>query len=196
MKLKLITLCAVLSLSILTGCDVLKQQAAGLYNITQCKYEYNSISNLSVSGMNLSNGISLLNMPKILALFSGQSSSIPLNFTLNLGVSNPNATAAIMNGMQYIISIDGIQFTTGAVEQSLSVPAGGKQTLPLNIGFDIASMMKGESKGAVTNIVKNFLGIGSEKSKVSVQIKPTFLIGNQRIAAPMYIPVDFSFGGK
>ncbi|GAB6013112.1 LEA type 2 family protein [Viscerimonas tarda] len=181
---------------LLTGCDVVKQEAVGLYNMTQCKYEYNSISNLSVSGMNLSSGISALNMTKILALFSGQSSSIPLNFTLNLGVSNPNTSAALMQGLQYIVSIDGIQFTTGSVEQSLNVPAGGQQVLPLSIGFDLASMMKGDSKNAVTNIAKNFLGIGSEKSKVSVQIKPTFLIGNQRIAAPMYIPVDFSFGGK
>jgi LEA14-like dessication related protein len=194
MKLKLFTLSA--AMFILTGCDVLKQEAAGLYNMTQCKYEYNSISNLSISGMNLSNGISMLNMPKILALFSGQTSSIPLNFTLNLGVSNPNTSAALMHGLQYIVSIDGIRFTTGSVQQELNVPAGGKQTLPLNIGFDLASMMKGDSKNAVTNIVKNFVGIGSEKSKVSVQIKPTFLIGGQRIAAPMYIPIDFSFGGK
>jgi LEA14-like dessication related protein len=194
MKLKLFTLSV--AMFILTGCDVLKQEAAGLYNMTQCKYEYNSISNLSISGMNLSNGMSMLNMPKILALFSGQTSSIPLNFTLNLGVSNPNTSAALMHGLQYIVSIDGIRFTTGSVQQELNVPAGGKQTLPLNIGFDLASMMKGDSKNAVTNIVKNFVGIGSEKSKVSVQIKPTFLIGGQRIAAPMYIPIDFSFGGK
>ncbi|MDR1810811.1 MAG: hypothetical protein LBR34_10515 [Prevotella sp.] len=194
MKLKLFSLCA--AMSILTGCDVLKQEAAGLYNMTQCKYEYNSISNLSLSGMNLSSGISALNMTKILALFSGQSSSIPLSFTLNLGVSNPNTTAALMHGLDYIVNIDGVQFTTGSVAQELNVPAGGRQTLPLSIGFDLASMMTGDSKSAVTNIVKNFLGIGSQKSNVSVQIKPSFLIGNQRIAAPMYIPVDFSFGGK
>jgi LEA14-like dessication related protein len=194
MKLKLLSLCT--AMFILAGCDTLKQEAAGLYNMTQCKYEYNSISNLSLSGMNLSNGISALNLTKIMALFSGSSSSIPLNFTLNLGVSNPNTTAALMHGLDYIVNIDGIQFTTGSVQQELSVPAGGKQTLPLSIGFDLASMMKGDSKNAVTNIVKNFLGIGSEKSNVSVQIKPSFLIGSQRIASPMYIPVDFSFGGK
>ena len=180
---------------ILSGCDVSKE-VAGAYNMTQCKYEYNSISNLTVSGMNLSSGLSATNVLKLTSILSGQASSIPMDFTLNLNVKNPNQTAAAMHGMQYIISIDDIQFTTGSVNQSMNIAAGGTQTLPLTIGVDIASLMKNNSKSAVENIAKNFLGIGSSKSKVTVQLKPTFLLGNTPITSPVYIPVSFSFGGK
>lgn len=181
---------------VLTGCDTIKKEMVGVYNLTQCKYEYNSISNLTVSGMNLSNGISATYIPKLTSIFTGQSQSIPLNFTLNLNVTNPGQSAAIMRGLQYIISVDNIQFTSGSVTQSLNVPAGGKQVLPLTIGFDLATLMKGESKSSVEKIAKNFIGLGNEKSNVSVQIKPTFLVGNQTIASPAYIPINFSFGGK
>ena len=178
------------------GCDVAKQQATGMYNMVKCDYSYNSISNLSVAGINASNGLSLLNIPKITSLLTGSASSIPMDFTLNLNVKNPNEGNALLNGMDYIISIDDVKFTTGTINQSLNIAGGQTQVLPLTIGVDLATLMKGESKSAVTEIAKNFLGIGSKQSKVSVQLRPTFKVGESRIASPIYIPVSFSFGGK
>lgn len=191
-KTILLLLAVALSFS---GCSV-TNELAGAYNMTQCKYSYNSISNLTVSGMNLSSGISALNAVKLTSLLTGNSSSIPLNFTLNMNVNNPNQTSALLHGLQYVISIDDVQFTTGTVNQSLNIAAGATQTLPLTIGVDLASLMKNNSKDAVVNIAKNFVGIGSSKSNVTVQLKPTFLLGNVPITSPIYIPVSFSFGGK
>ncbi|MDU1905700.1 MAG: LEA type 2 family protein [Dysgonomonas sp.] len=195
MKLKLLAF-IFSTLVLFTGCGSVGEGLSSAYNVTKCEYNYKSISNLSLSGMNLSKGISPLDLPKILGILNGSASSMPLDFTLNLDVKNPNATAAALNGLQYIISIDDVQFTTGKVNQSMNIAAGASQTLPLNIGVDLATLMKSNSKTAVTNIAKNFLGIGSEKSNVSLQIKPTFMIGNQAIASPVYIPINFAFGGK
>lgn len=179
----------------LSGCNVSKDLTSA-YNMTQCKYSYKSISGLTISGMNLSNGFSAAYIPKLTSILSGNASSIPLNFTLNLNVNNPNQSQAVLNGLQYIISIDDVQFTTGKVNQSLNIEAGSTQILPLTIGVDVATLMKGESKSAIQNITKNFIGIGSKESKVTVQLKPTFVIGGQPISSPVYIPVSFSFGGK
>jgi len=177
-----------------SGCDVAKQ-VGGAYNITQCKYDFQSISNLTLSGMDLSKGVSLAYIPQITSILSGSASSIPLNLTLNLDVKNPNQSAALLNGLQYILSIDNVQFTTGTLNQSLNIPAGGNQLLPLQIGVDLATLLKGESKNAVQNIAKNFLGMSNQKSNVTLQLKPTFMIGGQPIVSPVYIPVNFSFGG-
>jgi hypothetical protein len=56
--------------------------------------------------------------------------------------------------------------------------------------------MKSNSKDAVIDIAKNFIGIGNKKSNVKVQLKPTFMIGNVPVTSPVYIPVSFSFGGN
>ncbi len=181
--------------ALFTSCGV-GNDLTSAYNITKCEYNYKSISNLNVSGMNLSNGISPTYLPKLISILGGTASSIPMNFTLNLDVKNPNSTAAALNGLQYIISIDDVQFTTGQVNQTLSIAAGTSQTLPLSIGVDLATLMSGNSKTAVQNIAKNFIGIGSDKSNVTVQIKPTFMVGGHAITSPMYIPVSFEFGGK
>jgi LEA14-like dessication related protein len=176
----------------LTGCSSLQST----YNMINCDYSYKSITGLTISGMNLSNGLSVTSIPKITSILTGTASSIPLNFTLNLDVKNPNQSAAMLNGLQYVISIDNIQFTTGSINQTLNVPAGQTQTLPLAIGFDLATLMKSNSKDAVVDIAKNFIGIGSKKSNVTVQLKPTFMIGNVPVTSPAYIPVNFSFGRK
>lgn len=178
------------------SCDSLQQGLMSTYNMVNCDYSYKSISGLSVGGINLSNGLSLTAVPKITSMLSGTSKSIPLDFTLNLNVKNPNESNALLHGLQYIISIDGIQFTTGSINQSLNIGAGQTQTLPLTIGVDLASLMKNESKDAVVDITKNFLGIGSKKSNVSLQLKPSFKVGNTMVASPVYIPVSFSFGGN
>ena len=196
MKHRFLAVICLLSV-ILSGCGTAGSSLTSAYNVTKCEYKYNSISNLSLSGMNLSKGISPLQLPKVLALFSGAtSSSMPLDFTLNLDVKNPNSSVAALNGLDYIINIDDVQFTTGRVNQAMSIAAGETQSLPLNIGVDLATLMSGQSKSAVQNIVKNFIGAGSEKSNVTVQIKPTFMVGSMPITSPIYIPVSFSFGGK
>lgn len=188
---------SILLLSVMmVACDASKSSLGSAYNMINCKYSYKSISGLSISGMNLSNGLSLTNIPQITSILSGNASSIPLNFTLNMDVNNPNQSEAAFHGMSYILNIDGVQFTTGNVTQTMNIGAGQTQTLPLTIGVDLAQLMKTESKDAVTNIAKNFLGIGSQKSEVNLQIKPTFMIGSVPVQSPIYIPVSFSFGGK
>lgn len=179
----------------LMSCDSLQKGLISSYNMVNCEYSYKSISGLSISGINVSNGLSLTAIPKITSILSGTATSIPMDFTLNLNVKNPNQSEALMNGLQYIISIDDIQFTTGSINKTLSIASGQTQTLPLSIGFDLATMMKGESKDAVVEIAKNFAGIGSKKSNVTIKLKPSFNVGNSLVTSPIYIPVSFSFGG-
>ncbi|NDW08347.1 LEA type 2 family protein [Dysgonomonas sp. 520] len=200
MKQKLLQLALIVMTTItISGCGTsVGNSLMGAYNMTQCEYSYNSISNLSVSGVNLGSGSSLsaANVLKLTSLLTGNASSIPMNFTVNLNVKNPNQTAALLSGLQYNIKIDGINFTNGALNQSLNIPSGGTQNLPLTIGMDVASLMKSNTQSSVLNIVKNFIGIGSEKSNVTLELKPSFNIGGQSIMSPVAVPVSFSFGGK
>lgn len=196
MKFKTVFITILLCLPFLSGCDVARQ-VGGAYNVINCKYDYNSISSINLAGIDFNQGLSVTNIARATTLLSGRStSSIPLNFTLNLDVTNPNQTAAYLNGLDYILSIDNIQFTTGSLSQTLNVPANDKGILPLGIGFDLATLLKGDSKDAVVGIVKNFVGIGDQKSNVTLQIRPTFIIGNRAVPSPAYIPVSFAFGGK
>jgi LEA14-like dessication related protein len=178
-----------------SSCDVARQ-AQGAYNMVKCDYSYASMSGLSVAGINPSN-MTLLDAPKILGLLSGSATSIPVGFTVNLDVKNPNATEAMLNGMEYVLAIDGIDFTTGALQQQLSVPAGATETLPLTMAFDVASLLKGDTQNAAVNAIKNLIGMGSgESSNVSLNIRPSFDVAGYQVVSPVFIPISFNFGGK
>ena len=181
---------------VFSGCTVLQSGLSSAYNLANCEYKYKSVSDITVSDMNVSKGLSPLMIPKLISILSGEASSIPMNLTLNIDVNNPNTGTAAFQALSYIISIDDIQFTTGNFRQPFSVSAGETKMLPMTIGFDIAELMKKNSRPAIENIAKNIIGIGDTSSKVTVQLKPSFKVGDQTFTSPLYIPMTFNIGGK
>lgn len=182
------------------SCDVAKQ-VAGTFNMTQCKYDYQSISGLTLAGINLQNASSLsslnpMSAANLLSAFSTSSGTLPLAFTLNLNVKNNSTQAALFNGLAYILEIDGKQMTEGLINQSFQVNGGETSVLPVSMAFDLKSVLKGESLSAIKNLAFNFAGIGDSKSNVTFRLKPNFLIGGKTIAAPQYIPVSFTLNNK
>ena len=178
-----------------TGCEFGKQ-LQGVFNMKECIYDYNSVSNLTLSDMDLSKNTNILTLiPALTKILTGGASSIPMGLTVNVDVTNPNKSAAMLNGLQYILKIDDVQFAAGAMEKSLNIASGGTQVMPLSFSVDLATLLSGSSGNAIQNIVKNFVGIGSEKSNVSLGIKPTFKIAGRDMVSPSYIPINFSFGG-
>ena len=166
------------------------------YNMKNCDYSYKSVGDVTISNINVSNGISIVDTPKILLLLSSLNKSIPLNFLLTLNVKNTNNSEAAFTGMAYKVNIDGIDFTEGAVNEPFSVAPGETKPLSIKIGTDITELIKKNSKDAVVDMTKNFIGLGNKKSNVRVDLRPKFLIGQQVITSPTTIPVNFSFGGK
>ena len=180
---------------VMFSCDV-AQQVLGTYQMTQCKYDFNSISGLTLSGVNLQNASSFssLNPANLMALtsaFASKNGSLPLNFTLNLDVTNPGVQTALLNGLGYILEIDGRQMTTGSLQKQLQIDGGQKVVLPISMAFDLKQVLSGESLDAIKTLAFNFAGIGSGSSDVTVKLKPSFTVGNQVIASPSYIPISF-----
>ena len=183
------------------SCDV-AQQLAGTYQLTQCKYDYKSISGLTLAGVNLQDANSLsslnpLSLASLTTAFATKSGSLPLNFTLNLDVTNPGVQAAILSGMGYILEIDGHEMTTGFLNQQLQISGGGgKAVLPINMSFDLKKVLNGESLESIKNLAFNFAGIGSNTSNVTVRLKPDLSIGGTKVSSPSYIPVSFTLNKK
>ncbi len=182
----------------LVSCDVAKN-FAGTYNLTQCQYKYNSINGLTLAGVDLQNVTSLsslnpLTAANLLAAFG--KNTIPLRFTLNLNVMNPNYQPALLNGLQYIVEIDNVQMTTGAVNSKIQIATGQTIQLPIDIAFDLKKALSGQSSDAIKNMAFNFVGLGDKPSNVTIRLKPSLDIGGQLVPSPVYIPVSFTYGGK
>ena len=180
------------------SCDVVKQ-IGGAYNLTQCKYDYNSIDNISIAGVNLgkSKSLSIANIATLSTILGGGSlQNIPLSMTLNLDVLNPNEKAAYLNGLDYEIELNNMELANGKLDVPLRIDAGQTTVLPLTIGVDLKNLMNRYSKDRVSTEMSRFLGISPGETKVQVRLWPKVLIGDVPIKAPTYIPVTFTYGGS
>jgi len=184
----------------LFSCDVAKQ-LAGAYALTQCRYIFQSIGSLTLGGINLQNinSISSLNplaAANLLAAFASPNGSLPLNFTLNLDVTNPGTQTALLNSANYILEIDGMQMTQGSVNRQVQIGSGQKATLPISIGFDLKKVMSGQSLDAIKNLAFNFAGIGGGSSNVTLKLQPSLIVGGTPVSSPDYIPISFTLNKK
>jgi Late embryogenesis abundant protein. len=187
-------LAIIASFLFITSCDVVKN-AAEVYNLTQCEYKFNSISNLNLAGVQIQG--SSLNPIALVGLTAAFSqNSIPLQFTLNLDVKNPNNQPASLNKMYYILEIDNKEMTTGDIDASMQIGTGQTANVPINIAFDLKNAMKGETGDAVKNMAFNFVGLGDRPTNVTIKLRPTLAVGERTLTSPVYIPVSFTYGGK
>ncbi len=181
------------------SCDVM-QQIGGAYNLMQCKYDYNSINNIQLAGIDLgkAKSLSVLEIASLSTILSGGAlQNIPFSMVLNLDVKNPNEkAAAFLNGMDYMIELNDMEFTSGKLDVPVRIEAGGSQVVPLSIGVDIMNLMNRYSKSKVSSEMSRFLGISPGQTKVTVKLWPKVLIGDVPIKSPAHIPVTFLMGKK
>lgn len=183
------------------SCDVAKQLVGTYASLTQCKYDYHSISGLTLDGINLQNITSLSSLNPIaaanlLAAFASPNGSLPLNFTLNVDVSNSGTQTAILNGANYILEIDGMEMTEGLFSQQFQIGSGAKTMLPIAMAFDLKKVFSGKSLDAMKNLAFNFAGIGDGASNVTLKLKPSLVVGGNPVSTPDYIPISFTLNKK
>lgn len=194
MKTKLLVLITILFT--LLSCDVVKQKSQSLYNVANCDYNFNKIDDVSIGGINLSNGLSLSNIPRVTSMLSGSASSIPLDFLIGLDVKNNADTPALLAGLDYTVFIDDVKFTNGYMDQSMEIAGGATKPIALSVGVDLKTLLSGDMKDAVSESVKNIVGLGNSKSNFKVELRPSFNVKGTKITSPIAIPLSFSYGGK
>ncbi len=196
MKKTIIILSTIL---LMYSCNVM-EQIGGAYNLMQCKYDYNSISNVQLAGIDLgtAKSLSVLEIASLTTILSGGTlQNIPFSMVLNLDVKNPNEkAAAFLNGMDYMIELNDMEFTSGKLDVPVRIEAGGSQVVPLSIGVDIMNLMNRYSKSKVSSEMSRFLGISPGQTKVTLKLWPKVLIGDVPIKSPTHIPVTFLVGKK
>ncbi len=180
----------------LSSCSLFKQ-IGGAYNLSQCEYTYNSISDIQLVGINLGNTatISLSDFASISTILNGGTlQTIPFSMTLNMNVKNPNTVAAFLNGLEYAIDINDLEFTNGKLDIPFSIEPGETKVLPISVNVDLRNLINRYSRERVTKEMTSFLGLSSNETKISVKLWPTIIIGNTPMKSPAAIPVTFTFG--
>lgn len=176
----------------LASCDVLNQ-VAQMANFANCTFNFNSVNQIQMLGINLSKGMSRenLNTVQLLSLVNAISNrQLPVSFNVNVDVKNPNSIAAAMTKMDYIISLNGKQVISTTMNQAINVPANSSSVVTIPITTDLFQLFSGESADAIVNLAFKLAGASSDPVNVGLQVKPYININGQQLAYPNYITMN------
>lgn len=176
----------------LSSCNLLTQ-VAQMANFANCTFDFNSISQIQMLGVNLSKGMTKndLNATQLLNLANAiMKKELPVTFNVNLDVENPNAIAAAMSKMDYIVSLNGKQVISTTMNNSMNVPAKSKNTITIPVTTDLFQLFSGESSDAILNLAFKLAGASSDPVNLGLQVKPYITVNNQQLAYPNYITIN------
>lgn len=176
----------------LASCDVLTQ-VAQMANFANCKFNFNSVDQIQMLGVNLSKGMSKsdLNAAQLISLANAiANKKLPVSFNVNVGVNNPNSIAASMTKMDYIVSLNGKEVISTTLNKSVNVGANSSSVVSIPISTDLFQLFSGESADALLNLAFKLAGASSEPVNVGLKVKPYISINGQQLAYPDYISMN------
>ncbi|MCS6988194.1 MAG: LEA type 2 family protein [Chloroherpetonaceae bacterium] len=196
MNARLVFLSCLVSSLVVSGCSVIRQ-IQEMKNFARCEFRLATVENLTLAGINVqrvksARDLSIADAARFAMALS--QSMLPLNFTLNVDVKNPNAETASLNRMEWRLFIDDIELLNGVVENKVSVAGnGGVSTLPLQLSVDLKKALSGRSGEAIGNFALNLAGEGNRPTRFMLRIKPTIDVLGYPIEYPDYFDVRTEF---
>lgn len=180
------------------SCHFLKEISA----LGKCEFRLSTLEDPVIAGVDVSQvrsftDLNLADMGIISA--SILKGDLPLSFTLNVEVRNPNPAMAALNGLEYLTFIDDVEVARGQLDRRVEIPAnGGISAIPLRLTTDLIDILKKDSRQALVNFGLNLADAGKRPTRVSLKIKPVILVGAMEINYPGYFTVkhDFTSGGE
>ena len=179
-----------------SSCAIL-DQGKEMKTFAKCEFRLKNIDNLLLAGVDVQDVQSMSDLSFTEASqisMTALKGELPLTFTLNLEVKNPNDQKASLNGMYWILYIDDIEITEGRVGDKVTVPPdGGITTMPVDMQFDLFEVLSGKSSEAVMNFGLNLAGAGGYPSRVKLKIKPTIVVAMTKVNYPGYFTIEEEF---
>ena len=176
----------------LASCDVLNQ-VAQMANLVNCTFDFNSVNQIQMLGVNLSKGMSKtdLNATQLLSLADAiMRKHLPVTFNVNVDVKNPNSIAAAMTKMDYILTLNGKQVVSTTMNNGINVPANSSSVVSIPITTDLFQLFSGESADAIVNLAFKLAGASSNPVNVGLKVKPYISINGQQLAYPDFISMN------
>ncbi len=173
----------------LSACQSLTQ----MQNFRQCQFSWQKMENLSIAGINFA-GITSLTQLKFTDIGTITTAyakgNLPLKFTAQVGVTNPNPAPAAMTKLDWIMEFDKKQIAEGSLDQKVSVePNGGTAVMPLSIVLDLKKIMADRSQSELMDMSMELSKNGEKSSRVNFKVRPYLSVAGMMIPSPVFFDV-------
>ena len=175
----------------LSSCSVAKQIDMAK-TFAKCDFSVQNIEHMQLADIKIQNVKSAkdLSLKKAAQLTDALTKkTLPLTFTINLSVENPNEKPAGMSRLEWIVLIDNNEIVRGALDQIVEILPDSDATVPLNIEMDLKKSFSNESAESLVKLAFNLAGEGDKPTRITVKVKPTINVAGLNIEYPGYIDV-------
>lgn len=183
-------------LFVFSSCAIL-DQTKEIKAFTRCSFRLVDVSDAVLAGVDIQdvNSFSDLSFSEAGKIsMKALSGELPLEFTVNIEVENPNPEKASINALYWILYIDDMEVTKGKLTEKLNIPPdGGRAMMPVPVQIDLWEVFTGESSEAVMNFAMNLTGSGGYTSRVKLKIKPSIFIAMKKINYPGFFTIEEEF---
>lgn len=183
----------------ISGCG-LNKQAQQIKALEQCEYKLIAANNVTVAGTDVQKlineqSLNLANLPALAMGYLRQ--DIPLKATLDVEITNPSTTLAAINNFEYIILVNRQEVANGAVNQIVSIGAGQKVNVPIQLNANIYRFLSnGKTLEDITAFLSGAAKGTEQKGLVTIKIKPTIMVAGALVKYPGYITIDREVSSK
>ena len=146
------------------SCNSGKETSKQMINLQKCEFKIDNVANFKVAGIDISKiksvkDISLSDAAKLSQIFD--SKKVPVTFTLNVATHNPNdgsngttKSVVTLQKLDWSLLVDGVQITTGAVNQAINIPSSADQKIiiPLEMGLDLYEFFGNKDYESLINV--------------------------------------------
>lgn len=176
-------------LVVASGCVAVQQART----FAQCQFAISKLDKLNMAGINVDNiksikELGFMQTAKIATQYA--SGSLPLSVTANLKIKNPNASAAALNKLDWVLAVDGADILEGTSNKRLEVAPNSSAEMPLTLAMDLRKVFKGKKLDYIKKFSSDILKNRENSKRLSIKVRPYFNILGAQLAYPGYIRLE------
>ncbi len=160
-------------------------------NIKDCKFTFNSISNVTINDISLDGKSSFLDFSpnEVVKLSQSLTTGTPITFTTLVNIDNPNDKNVEISALEWILLIKDVEVANGILDQKVKIKAKQNMSIPLNVKTNTA-IFSNFSFNEVKSIIFKMSKTNHLPQNSVLKIKPAIKIGSKMIYAPNYFTID------
>lgn len=175
-----------------------------LENLQRLKFKLGEVHNFQLAGVQISH----ITSPSYLSVFEAASLAtafaqgrLPASFTLDVLAKNPNdgtggtkQATATMTSMRWRLLIDGTETVAGAIEQPVTIPGVGQETIiPVGVSVDLVQFFNAIGYERILNLAFGIGGSTGNAGKLQLKITPEVSTFLGPIVMPEITAVTYEF---
>lgn len=162
-------------------------------NIKDCQFSFQSVSKLMVNDISFDGKTSLKDFtPADVAVISkGLMSEMPITFTANVKIDNPNNQKAELSALEWILLVKDVEVANGVLDKKVKIAARESVVVPLDVETN-TRILKKFSLTEIKNMIFAISKSNSLPANSVLKVKPAIVVAGKMIKTPTYFTIDLN----